>query len=172
MLSMCADTGFVPELVTRNKVMFVIAKHHVMDFAAPLIAEFPTVPLDAVAYNTLMRGYATEARPCMCLELYNEMRAATVPPSDVTFGILIDAFTSAGQLEHAERIFDDLVQSGQEANVVHYTTFLKGLLGAGRLEDARAILETMRKSSRTKPDVITYGTIVKAYVADGNMARA
>lgn len=161
--------GFHLELLTRNKALSVITTNHAMDFAAELISTATNVPLDAVAYNTLMRGFATSGKPQMCLHLYDQMRASGVSPSDVTFGILLDAFMGAGQLDNAERIFDDLKRSDQEVNVVHYTTHIKGLVGAGRLEDARALLHEMHNSKKTRPDVITYSTLAKAYAEAGNV---
>merc|ERR1719265_493565 len=71
--------------------------------------------------------------------------------------------------ESARRVFDDLQASGTAVNVVHYTTFIKGLVGAGCLSHARDVLAEMHRSPSTRPDVITYSTLAKAYADVGNV---
>merc|ERR1719478_1580927 len=119
-----------------------------------------------------MKYNARAGRLPRCFELREEMFAKGLEPSEVTFGILLDACVGARELDYARKVFDDLCSSGLQLNVVHCTTFIKGLVGAGKLDEAAGVLREMAHSSGVKPDLITYSTIVKAYADIGDVASA
>lgn len=160
---------FQLEVLTRNRALAVLTSSLALDFAAEFVARTSHVPLDVIAYNTLMKGYAMADKPQLCLQLYRQMRSLMIQPSDVSFGILLDACVGGALFEDAKRVFDDLRSSGGAVNVVHYTTFIKGLVNAGCLSDARDVLMEMHVSPRTRPDVITYSTLAKAYADAGRV---
>lgn len=168
-LDECQAAGSKLEVLTRNRVLAVLTSNQAMDFAGEFVSRTADVPLDVIAYNTLMKGYALSEKPRLCLQLYDQMRSANVTPSDVSYGIVLDACVGGSMFEAAKQIFDDLRASGTAVNVVHYTTFIKGLVSAGSLTEARDVLSEMHKSPRTRPDVITYSTLAKAYADTGNV---
>jgi len=129
--------------------------------------------LDAVGYNTLMKYNARAGHLSRCLELHSQMLSKGLVPSEVTFGILLEACVAAKDLDSARKVFDDLSSSGLRLNVVHCTTFIKGLLGANKLDEAAGVLDEMACSaSGVRPDLITYSTIVKAYAERGDVSAA
>merc|ERR1719201_173911 len=99
-----------------------------------------------------------------CFELREEMKTKSLQPNEVSYGILLDVCVENGELDEAKRIFDDLRHSGVHMNVVHCTSFIKGLAHARRMSDARAVLREMARSPSSKPDLITYATLVKGYI--------
>merc|ERR1719263_336343 len=103
-----------------------------------------------------------------CFELRAEMKAKGLQASEVTFGILLDACVSAGELDQARHVFEDLCSSGLELNKVHCTTFIKGLISAEKLEEAEHVLREMLSSNGARPDLVTYSMIVKAHADNGN----
>lgn len=164
------EGGLKMEVRTRNRALALFTANpssHALDFAAELIKNTSHVPLDAVAYNTLMRGYAGANKWHVCLQLYDQMRADGITPSDITFGVLLDACIKAGKLKHVKALFEDLRVSGVPRNVVHYTTLIKGLVAGGDLAYAREILNEMGQTQDSRPDVITYSTLAKAYADAG-----
>jgi len=128
--------------------------------------------MDTVGYNTLMKCYARAGMSQRCFELHEEMQKQSLPPNEVTFGILLDVCVEVGELDKAKRIFDELYQSGIHMNVVHCTSFIKGLAHARRMGDARAVLQEMARSPSSKPDLITYATLVKGYIEMGHFIDA
>lgn len=165
----CTSAGVKFEVLTRNRILGVLTSSHAMEFAAEFVARTSDVPLDVIAFNTLMKGYSLAEKPRLCIQLYEQMRNADLAPSDVTFGILLDACVGGSMFDEARRVFDDLKESKIVANVVHYTTYIKGLVSAGCLSDARDVLAEMHESPKTQPDVITYSTLAKAYADIGNV---
>jgi pentatricopeptide repeat protein len=128
--------------------------------------------LDSVGYNSLMKCNARAGRFERCFQLRAEMLAKGIELSEITYGILLDACVVAKELDHARIVFDDLCGSGLQLNVVHCTTFIKALAGAGQLDEASRVLQEMSRSTGVKPDLIAYSTIVKAHAEKGNVSSA
>jgi pentatricopeptide repeat protein len=128
-----------------------------------------TEEMDGVGYNSLMKCNARSGRFARCLELRTEMLAKGLELSEITYGILLDASVNAKELACARTIFNDLCSSSLCLNVVHCTTFIKGLICAGQLDEAAGVLHEMNCSSAVKPDLIAYSTLVKAYAEVGNV---
>jgi|Transcript_24989 pentatricopeptide repeat protein len=137
---------------------------------AEAIAE--NVTLDTVGYNTLMKSYAKSGCLQRCIELRTEMSRKSIKPSEVTFGIMLDACVGAKDFNRAKHVFAELRTSGLRVNVVHWTTFIKGLIAGGCLSEADSMLNEMLSTSGTKPDLITYSTLVKAHADQGNVVAA
>lgn len=128
--------------------------------------------LDAIGYNTLMKYHARAGSLNRCFELRADMSAKGLVASDVTFGILLDACVGAKDFDRARKVFEELCNSKLTLNVVHCTTFLKGLVNAGRLDEAHEVLNEMLRSPGAKPDLITYSTLVKAYADKSDVSTA
>jgi pentatricopeptide repeat protein len=119
-----------------------------------------------------MKYNAQMGRLSRCLELRSQMLNNGLEASEVTFGILLEACVSKGDIDNARKFFKDLCASGLCVNVVHCTTFIKALIGANKLDEAAGVIHDMAKSSLVKPDIITYATLVKAYAESGKVASA
>jgi len=158
---------------TRNRALAACASENALELAATLLAAdiFMEKP-DAVAYNTLMKGFSRQGQLERCFHLFNEMRAKGLSPSEMSFGILLDACIRAEDFDKAHAVCQDLRQSGLRLNAVLCTTCIKGLVGAGRLDEAASMFEEMQRSLDAKPDLITYSTLVKAYTDRGCVDNA
>merc|ERR1719379_2510607 len=106
--------------------------------------------MDIVGYNTLLKGHAKFGNISRCFEIYEVMQQLNLPSSEVTFGILLDVCIDAKAFDRAKKIFASLRDSGLKLNVVHYTTFMKGLVNAGQLDEATNLLDEMIASPKTK----------------------
>lgn len=162
------SVGVLVDAITRNRALAACVTEGALDVAEELLADGAwSEPLDTVAYNTLMKGYSRAARYSSCFAMRDQMEAAGLPLSEVTFGILLDACICASDFDRARAVFRDLSDSGIRTNAVHFTTLIKGLVGAGHLTEADALLEDMLQSPQSRPDLITYSTLVKAYADRG-----
>jgi len=167
------STGFELDPIARNRALSVCTLAKAPELAVILAdAEITGVALDVVGYNTLMKCFSQSGQPRRCFELYEQMRNLDIVPSSMTFGILLDACVDAGEHESTRLVFNDLRASGVRLNVVHFTTFMKGLANSGQLKEATDILDEMLTSGETKPDLVTYSTLVKAHADRGNVIDA
>jgi len=157
------------DLVSRNRAISLCTSSGATDLAAKIVQLTPGVPMDAIAHNSLMKGFSKNGDLPNCCRQYGEMRRAQILPSEMTFGILLDACIDARQLTSARRVFSDLRESGLPLNSILYTTFIKGLVGEGELDEAMDVLDEMSKSVSSPPDLITFSTLAKAHAAAGNV---
>lgn len=69
-----------------------------------------------------------------------------------------------------------LLPKAYPPNARVYTTLMKGYMNAGRVDDVVAVLRAMRREAETapasRPDHVTYTTVISALVAAGDMPRA
>merc|ERR1719171_3447072 len=128
--------------------------------------------MDAVAYNTLMKGHLRLSHFEKVFGLREQMVTQGIQLTEVTYGILLDACVSAGDFGMAKAVFEDLRSSGLRLNSVHCTSFIKGLVAGGQLQQAGVLLQDMLKSPNTAPDLVTYSTLVKAYADRGDVESA
>lgn len=164
--------GCTVDLLARNRALAICVSGRFLDMADALVARVGDVGLDVIAYNTLMKGYATTSNVLKCFELYSKMRSANIEPTQMTFGILLDACIDAQEMDHARKVYSDLKKSGLALNVVLYTTFIKGLVNAGQIGEAMEILDEMSASPGNEPDLVTYSTLVKANAERGSVVEA
>lgn len=168
-LKLVHDQGCKLDAFARNRALAICTAKGSMDLAEVLRECAKEVPMDTIAYNTLMKGYAHIRQGQRCLQLYREMRGQSLIPSEVTFGILLDACVDAGELDHARTVFYDLQSLGFKVNVVLCTTFIKGLAAAGNITEALDVLTQMEQTGDCRPDVVTYATVAKGYAQSGDI---
>jgi pentatricopeptide repeat protein len=174
MLTCIRNSGAFIDTYTLNRSLAVCSNTSTAsNLAEELVSSgVCTDGLDAVGYNTLMKCNARSGKLARCFELRDEMMAKGVELSEITYGTLLDACVSAKEMESARKVFDDLCQSNRRVNVVHCTTFLKGLVASGKLDEAATVLGQMSQSAGVKPDLITYSTVVRAFAENGNISSA
>merc|ERR1712125_81015 len=151
MLTEYVARGFQLDAFARNRALSICIQWKAMQLAE-ILAENAWGSMDVIGYNTMMKGYAHTGRGDRCMELYASLRQAGIAPSEVTFGILLGACADARELKHAKIVFEELRPSGLALNVVHYTTFIKGLVKAEQFETASKFLDEMLRSPDTQPD--------------------
>jgi len=127
---------------------------------------------DVAAYNALMKGYAFAGDLDGVIRLHTRMQERGVEPTQITFGILLDACVSQGDLESAAGIFQDMIARGCPMNTVLYTTLIKGLARAGRVDKAMEVYTHMREQSTVRPDTIMFSVLIKANCDAGRMECA
>lgn len=173
MMSDLRGIGVRIDAIRRNRALAVCTTHRAIAMAEVLAADsICELGMDTIGYNTLMKGHADADAPARCFQLYDDLIAIGLVPSNVTFGILLDACMSSTDVARAAQILDDMRRAGVELNVVHCTTYMKVLTRAGLLDDASNLLEKMQRSPATKPDLVAYSTLIKAYAYTGRVSDA
>eukprot|EP00448_Togula_jolla_P032156 CAMPEP_0170621320 /NCGR_PEP_ID=MMETSP0224-20130122/28538_1 /TAXON_ID=285029 /ORGANISM="Togula jolla, Strain CCCM 725" /LENGTH=596 /DNA_ID=CAMNT_0010947571 /DNA_START=62 /DNA_END=1853 /DNA_ORIENTATION=- len=172
-LSQLQSAGFQLSGLDRNRALAVCAMGGSLDLAELLSeSDICDAEMDTVTYNTLMKAASQAGLPQRCFEFSSQMREAGLLPSEMTFGILLEACVAAKDFTTATETFQDLRKSAIIPNAVHFTTFLKGLVCSGQLIAAEALLEEMLTSAGTQPDLVTYSILVKAYADRGEVSSA
>eukprot|EP00927_Polykrikos_kofoidii_P008693 TRINITY_DN1361_c0_g2_i1.p1 TRINITY_DN1361_c0_g2~~TRINITY_DN1361_c0_g2_i1.p1 ORF type:complete len:650 (-),score=112.82 TRINITY_DN1361_c0_g2_i1:334-2031(-) len=172
-LQMFRAKEFRLDVTSRNRALSVCTSMRAFAFAELIADEKETgVVMDVVAFNMLIKGYAQEKNITQCAKLWADMQQLGLKPSEVTFGIMLDTLIASGEWDLAKSVFSDLRNYGVEMNEVHFPVFIKGLCTAGYLDDAIDVLDEMIQSCNSKPDLVTYSTLVKAQADHGNVKGA
>lgn len=130
--------------------------------------------VDAVSYNTVIKGYAQVGQPRRCFDCLAEMQSRGIEPDDVTCGSLIDVCIGEEDMGAAGELVETLMGSKKAMDTVMCTLFIKGFVRAGDLKRAMGIYEEMtrREGAGSRPDVVTYSVLIKAHVDEHNLEQA
>jgi len=158
--------------MSRNRAMTVCAKAGADKLFMELASDQWSQAKDVVTYNLLMKYYVEKRNTAACLQTFCEMWKANVKPSEMSVGIILDSCSQQSGQNKADlqHVFDLLMKSDLPMNRVNYTTYIKGILQAGRFDKAAEVLEHMRKTPELSPDLVTYSTMVKGYADKGDIA--
>jgi pentatricopeptide repeat protein len=104
----------------------------------------------------------------------HEMKSFNLQPDDVTFGTLLDMCIADNDMKAANEIVDLLVRGDRPVDTVMCTLFIKGFVRAQKLPKAVELYEEMkrRNSEGSRPDIVTYSVLIKAYVDTHDLERA
>jgi pentatricopeptide repeat protein len=128
--------------------------------------------VDAVSYNTVIKGFAQSGKPTRCFECLHEMRAKGLEPDDITFGTLLDVCIAGSNIGGAYEVVDLLAGSDRKMDTVMCTLFIKGLVRASCLPKAIELYEQMRQREGASPDIVTYSVLIKACIDGHDLERA
>ncbi|KAI9447913.1 hypothetical protein H4582DRAFT_2051532 [Lactarius indigo] len=124
-------------------------------------------------YNILLRAYVLAGSPFEVVsDVFQEMEQSGVRPTAHTFSILIMSACDSGRMDIAMRVFtelDNLTQqweTGYKMNVYALTILMAGYLRSGDRLKAKEIYDEMLLRG-ISPTSVTYGSILNAYVAEG-----
>lgn len=135
-------------------------------------AENSAMVVDAVSYNTIIKGFSVMSMPEKCFECFQEMHQLGIEPDDVTFGVLLDVCFTENNYGQAQKVMESLFGGGRAMDTVVCTVFIKGLVRAGKTAKALELYEEMKKHELAKPDVVTYSILIKACIEERCMERA
>jgi len=171
MLADIERAGMLNDTLARNRALDVCAANGACELAEEIAAHSWGGDMDVIAYNTLMKCYAHAQRLQCCLSVFDKMRAVGLTPTEVTLGILLNGSIEVNDMNTVRRVFNELKSSNLCVNVVHHTTFIKGLCRAGYLDEAMGVLDDMRQLGQS-PDIVTYTIIIKGHTARGDVKGA
>ncbi|XP_068650600.1 pentatricopeptide repeat-containing protein At5g16860 [Aristolochia californica] len=99
---------------------------------------------NAVSWTSLMTGYGMHGRGEDALYVFDEMRDAGLVPDGVTFVVVLYACSHSGMVEQGLEYFNNMNREyGVAAGVEHFACTVDLLGRAGRLSEAKEVIETM-----------------------------
>ncbi|GJN07221.1 hypothetical protein PR202_ga25034 [Eleusine coracana subsp. coracana] len=99
--------------------------------------------------------------------LDEEMAAAGVPATRVTYNVLLKGYCQQLQIAKARALFQDMVETvGIDPDVVTYNTLMDGCVLTDDTAGAVALFNEMR-SRGVAPSAVSYTTLMKAFAASG-----
>ncbi|CAJ1936290.1 unnamed protein product [Sphenostylis stenocarpa] len=128
-----------------------------------------------VVYNTLVSAFCREEKNDEAEILVERMSEQGVLPDVVTFNSRISALCRAGKVLEASRIFRDMQMDEElglpRPNVVTFNLMLKGFCKHGMMEDARGLVDTMKKAGHFV-SLESYNVWLLGLVRNGELLEA
>lgn len=149
-----------------NSVIDMYAKCGRMDLAHKVFQEVEQQRRDVSTWTAMIMGYATHGRAGEALGCYRGMRESGVVPNQVTFVGVLTACVHGGLVEEGRRHWGSMVADyGIAPGLAHYGCMVDLLARAGRLEEARGVVEGMP----VRPNAVIWGTLLGACEKHGNV---
>jgi len=131
-----------------------------------------TAPLvNAVMYGSIIKGFSHKKCFERMWQIYDEMVAAKLKFSMVTFNTLIDACSRSGELGRIPALLKDMDAQNITMGLVTYGAILKGYCQTNRLDAAFELVEDMKKTTKLEPDEIMYNTLLDGCARQGLYER-
>ncbi|CAL4961951.1 unnamed protein product [Urochloa decumbens] len=171
-IKMCARAG-------RKGLVARVLEHMISAGVAPCTTTFHSLVAAFVGFGDIPTAERIvqamrEQRKDICLLLRAvAMECDDAPDAEQDAALLDDIVIAGGSMAEQEV---PLLSKAYPPNARVYTTLMKGYMNAGRVEDVVTMLRAMRREAETapasRPDHVTYTTVISALVAAGDMARA
>ncbi|CAN7139644.1 unnamed protein product [Brassica rapa subsp. narinosa] len=148
-----------------NSLIDMYAKCGSLEDAKKVFEEIATP--DAVSWNGLVSGLASNGCISSALSAFEEMRMKGTEPDSVTFLILLSACSSGRLTEMGLEYFRSMEETHNiKPQIEHYVHLVDILGRAGRLEEATGVLETMP----LRPNALIFKTLLRACRYHGNLS--
>jgi len=129
--------------------------------------------VDVVSYNTAIKGFAQADMSTRCFDCLQVMRNEHgLEPDDVTFGTLLDVCIADNNMGKADDVVNMFISGNRQMDTMMCTLFIKGLVRANCLPRAMELYDEMKSRAGSKPDVVTYSVLIKAFVDTHDLQKA
>merc|ERR1719159_701271 len=127
---------------------------------------------DEILYNSLLDGCAKEHRLEDAMALYEEMKQASVAPSNFTLCTLVKLLGRSRRLEQAFKTVEELSTTlGLKPNIQVYTCLLQACIHNRQLQRALDLHDDVIEAG-CEPDQKTYTVLVRGCMWAGNLVKA
>ncbi|KAF0926871.1 hypothetical protein E2562_027727 [Oryza meyeriana var. granulata] len=122
---------------------------------------------DIVVWNAMINGYAMHGHSRKALEMFSQLRAQSLWPTDITFIGLLNACSHSGLIDEGRKFFKSMEKEyGIAPKIEHYGCMVDLLGRAGLIEDAFHLVQSMTIT----PDTVMWVSLLAACRLHKNMA--
>ncbi|KAL9299665.1 Pentatricopeptide repeat-containing protein [Arabidopsis thaliana] len=166
--------GLVPNRVTYNNLVYGYCKLGSLKEAfqiVELMKQTNVLP-DLCTYNILINGLCNAGSMREGLELMDAMKSLKLQPDVVTYNTLIDGCFELGLSLEARKLMEQMENDGVKANQVTHNISLKWLCKEEKREAVTRKVKELVDMHGFSPDIVTYHTLIKAYLKVGDLSGA
>jgi pentatricopeptide repeat protein len=119
----------------------------------------------------VLKGFSHQKKFGRVWSVYQEMLAEKMDFSIVTYNTLVDACARCTEMARVPTLLEDMQRQNIEPNLITYGAILKGYCQEGKLDRAYELLDSMRKTTRFKPDEIMFNSLLDGCARQGLWER-
>ncbi|KAI4316168.1 hypothetical protein L6164_024174 [Bauhinia variegata] len=152
------------EISVANSVLDMYMKCGLTDEGDVLFGEMPA--RNVVSWTVMITGYGKHGIGQKAVDLFEEMKLDGIEPDSVTYLAVLSACSHSGLIEQGQKYFYSYCTNQQSKPQVEHYACMVDLLGrAGRLKEAKHLIETMP----LKPNVGIWQTLLSACRMHGDL---
>ena len=114
----------------------------------------------SITCGIVIKAYGMKGDLNSALNIYYKMKKENIEISNITYGCLINACIKNNDLNKAFELYESLKHESYEMNTILYTTLIKAYTKQKDLNKVLEIFNTMKQSQNSKPNIITYNSII------------
>ncbi|KAL4473964.1 hypothetical protein ABPG72_000326 [Tetrahymena utriculariae] len=150
--------------VTLGCLIDTCVKCNQLNKAEEILLEEKDIKPNTIIYTTLLKGYTKQENMKKALEIFEIMKKdKDLEPNIVSYNSLMECAVQCKDKEQMKKIFNEIMEQKEEnkrADLITYSTYIKGLFKQGDIEEALDIFEDLRKQEQYKLDEIFYNSIL------------
>ena len=163
-----------PDEILYNCIMDACLRFNKVDKMLELYKEMMenNISPSSVTCGIVIKGYGMKGDVDSALKVYQHMKINKIQISSVTYGCLINVCTKNNKLSKAFELYESLTKEGIEMNTILYTTLIKAYSKTKNVNKVIEILNIMIKSKNSKPNIITYNSVIDCCIKCQNFDLA
>ena len=114
----------------------------------------------SITCGIVIKAYGMKGDLNSALDIYYKMKKEKIEISNITYGCLINACIKNNDLNKAFELYESLKNESYEMNTILYTTLIKAYSKQKDINKVIEIFNTMKQSQNSKPNIITYNSII------------
>jgi pentatricopeptide repeat protein len=141
-----ANAGLLgTSLALGNALVNMYAKCGLLERAHQVLKELPL--RDTVSWSALIAGYARKGQDCEVKSCLEQMLNEGVPPNELTFLSLLNAFSHSGKSGEGERYYENMREEyGVSPDLEHHACMVMLFGSAGHFDKAMSIIQKIPSS--------------------------
>jgi pentatricopeptide repeat protein len=161
-----------PSCITLGCIVEALVTNRCTEDAYDLVQQLQSDPLcqdivNSITYCSLLKGFSREKRLPRVWNVYEDIEERKLELSLVAFNTVLDACARVGRMDHVPKIMDAMKKHAVQANIITYSTLVKGHCQAGNIELGFAVLSDMKRDTQLKPDEILYNSMLDGCAQHG-----
>ncbi|KAK0572247.1 hypothetical protein LWI29_028500 [Acer saccharum] len=152
------------DISVSNSIVDMYLKCGLIDEAEKLFSEMPA--RNVVSWTVMITGYGKHGLGKEAVSFFNKMQLDNIEPDEVTHLAVLTACSHSGLMEESQEYFSRLCQDPRmRPRVEHYSCMVDSLGRAGRLKEAKNLIENMP----VKPNIGIWQTLLSACRVHGDL---
>ena len=163
-----------PDEILYNCIMDACLRFNKIDKMLEMYEEMikNNIKPSSITCGIVIKAYGMKGDIKSALNIYYKMKREKIEISNITYGCLINACIKNNDLPKAFELYEALKNESYEMNTILYTTLIKAYTKQKDLNKVIEIFDTMKKSTNSKPNIITYNSIIDCCIKCDNFKLA
>jgi pentatricopeptide repeat protein len=129
------------------------------------------MPINAVVYSTLIKGFNNIGDSKGAIDMWNELRTQSVPLNTAVYNAIIDVYARLGSTQETTALVKEMQADGLKPDHITKSILAKGFCVSGELDKAIEVLHNIPGGEGSN-NTIMYNTILDGCVRHNRMDLA